>query len=403
MPLRWKINSALWVGLVLFSVAGQGEDWPNWRGPAFDGNTRESLPEALPEKPAVSWRAKVGTGFSTVSVSRGRVFTMGNEDNVDTVWCLDAESGKVVWKHSYPCALDPRYYEGGPSSTPTVDGTAVFTLSKKGHAFRFDSETGEIVWQRDLVKDHNLKLPEWSFASSPLRHQNLVVLNCGGAGMALDAASGETVWASNAETSGYATAVPFHRDGKMELLLFVAEELVSVDPPTGRMLWRFSSKCSRNVNAADPIVDGNRLMISSSPGAVSIEIGPGENPEKKVVWETRDLRTYFNPAVRVGDYVYAIHGTTHRPSELVCLDWGTGEVRWKEPGFGSGALMASAKRLIIFDKGKLTICPATPKGFQTEMQAQILEGKCWSAPVLANGRIYCRNADGDLACVDMRP
>jgi outer membrane protein assembly factor BamB len=403
MSLQWKISSSLWAGLVFYPAAGQSEDWPNWRGPAFDGNTREALPKTLPDQPTVSWQVKVGTGFSTVSVSRGRVFTMGNEDGVDTVWCLDGESGKVIWKQSYPCALDPRYYEGGPSATPTVVGDAVFTLSKKGHAFRFDFETGEIVWQRDLVKDHKLKLPEWSFASSPFLHQNLVVLNCGGAGMALDAASGETIWSSSADPSGYATAVPFHRNGKIELLLFVAEELVSVDPETGRVLWRFSSKCSRNVNAADPIVDGKRLMISSSPGAVSIEIGPGENPEIKEVWETRDLRTYFNPSVRVGNYVYAIHGTTHRPTELVCLDWKTGELRWKEPGFGSGALMASAQRLIIFDKGKLTICPATAEGFQAEMQAQILEGKCWSVPVLANGRIYCRNAAGDLACVDLRP
>lgn len=404
MSLWWKTRTPLWAGLLLFqAVPGQSGDWPNWRGPAFDGNTREALPKSLPDKPTIAWKAKVGIGFSTVSVSHGRVFTMGNTDNTDTVWCLDAESGKVVWKKSYPCALAPRYYEGGPSATPTVEGDAVYTLSKKGHAYRFDSKTGKIVWQRDLVKDHGLKLPEWSFASSPFRYRNLVVLNCGGAGIALDATTGATNWISNAETSGYATAVPFHRDGKMELLLFVAEELVSVEPSTGRLLWRFSSKCSRNVNAADPIVEGNRLMISSSPGAVCLEIGPGENPEKKVVWETRDLRTYFNPAVRVGDYVYAIHGTTHRPTELVCLDWKTGELRWKEPGFGSGALMASDKRLVVFDKGLLTICRATPKGFQAEMQSQILEGKCWSAPVLANGRIYCRNAEGDLVCVDLRP
>ncbi len=402
MSSQWKFCSSLWIGLALLPASGQGADWPNWRGPAYDGRSAESLPRTLPDKATVSWRAEVGIGFSSVSVSRGRVFTMGNADGVDTVWCLDEQSGEVVWKQSYPCELDPRYYEGGPSATPTVVGDAVFTLSKKGHAFRFDFETGEIVWRRDLVKDHQLELPEWSFASSPFLHQNLLVLNCGGAGIALDAASGATVWESNTDTAGYATAVPFLRDGKTELLLFAAEELLSLDPANGRVLWRFASKCSRNVNAADPIVDGNRVMISSSRGATALEIGPGEDPEIEVVWETRrDLRTYFNPAVKVADHVYAIHGTTHRPTELVCLDWESGKVQWKEPGFGSGALMASAKRLIIFDKGRLTVCPTTAEGFQVEMQADVLEGKCWSTPVLANGRIYCRNAEGDLVCVTM--
>jgi outer membrane protein assembly factor BamB len=390
-------------GLLFLAEVGQSEDWPNWRGPNFDGVTRETLPSTLPDEPKVSWRTKVGVGFSSVSVSRGRVFTMGNADETDTVWCLDADSGRVIWKHSYACALDPRFYEGGPGVTPTVSGDAVYTLSKKGHAFRFDFETGDVTWRRDLVKDHELEPPEWSFAGSPFCHDDLVVLNCGGAGIALHAGTGKTAWKSSAEHSGYATAVPFVRDGKTELLLFVAKELVSVEPATGRILWRFSSQCSRNVNAADPVVDGNRVMISSSNGSVCLQIQPGKNPEPKPVWEQKALRTYFNPTVRVGGYIYAISGTTHRPTELVCLDWKTGEIRWKEPGFGSGALMAAGDRLVIFDKGRLTICLATADGFAPLLQAQILGGKCWTAPVVANGRVFCRNAKGDLACVDLLP
>lgn len=392
------------LAILLFALlvtSAIGDDWPNWRGPNFDGNSKELLPEILPEKPSIAWKARLGKGFSTVSVSRGRVISMGNTDEIDTIWCLDAKTGQMIWKHSYECALDPRYYEGGPSSTPTIDGDAVYTLSKKGHAFRLDFETGNVIWQRNLKKDYDMKLPEWSFASSPYRHGNLVILNCGGAGIALNADTGKTVWKSNSEPSGYATAVPFTRHGKTELLLFVAEELISVNPDSGEVLWRFSSKCSRNVNAADPIVDGNRVMISSSPGAVCLELGPGDQPDKKIVWETRDLRTYFNPSVRVGNYVYAIHGTTHRPTELVCIDWKTGKSLWAEPNFGSGALMASVDQLIVFDKGVLTICPASPDGFKPIMQTKILEGKCWTVPVLANGRIYCRNAEGDLACLEL--
>jgi outer membrane protein assembly factor BamB len=124
-------------GLLFLAEVGQSEDWPNWRGPNFDGVTQETLPSTLPDEPKVSWRTKVGVGFSSVSVSRGRVFTMGNADETDTVWCLDADSGRVIWKHSYACALDPRFYEGGPGVTPTVSGDAVYTLSKKGHAFRW--------------------------------------------------------------------------------------------------------------------------------------------------------------------------------------------------------------------------------------------------------------------------
>ncbi len=375
------------------------EDWPNWRGPGFDGVSLEKLAKNLPEEPEIRWKAKVGTGFSSVSVARGRVFTMGNRDETDTVWCLDAESGEVIWKHSYPCKLDPRFYEGGPGATPTIHGDSVFTLSKKGHAFRLDFKTGTVRWSRDLVRDHGFELPEWSFASSPFVFEDRVILNVGAAGMALDYETGGTIWKSGTGASGYSSAVPFERDGKTELILFVAKEVIGLDPADGTVTWRFASKSSRNVSAADAVVSGNRLMISSSGGAVCVEIASGGNPEPEVIWETKELRTYFNPTVRVGDYLYAIHGTTHRPTELVCLDWRSGETRWSEPGFGSGALMAADDRLILFDKGQLTIFPANPERFNPLLQARILGGKCWTVPVLANGRIYCRNAEGDLACV----
>lgn len=377
-------------------------DWPNWRGPNFDGVSGETLPDPLPADPAIRWKAAVGIGFSTVSVARGRVFTMGNRDGTDTIWCLDADSGEVLWKHSYPCELDPRFYEGGPSATPTIHGSSVFTLSKKGHAFRLGFGTGKVIWSRDLVADHGFKPPEWSFASSPFVFEDRrIVLNVGGAGTALDYETGNTIWQSSRGVSGYSSPVPFRRGGKTELALFVSKEVIGLDPESGKVTWRFASECSRNVNAADAVVSGNRLMISSSNGAVCLEIGEGESPEPKEIWETKNLRTYFNPTVRVGNQLYAIHGTTHRPTELVCLDWKTGETRWSEPGFGSGALMAARDRLILFDKGQLTIFSADPAKYEPLLQAQILNGKCWTAPVLANGRIYCRNAEGDLACVDL--
>lgn len=380
-------------------LSGIASDWPNWRGPDHNGISTSKLPEEPPKQPPVLWKAEVGTGFSTVSVAGGRLFTMGNQEGADTVWCLDAETGAEIWTHSYPCALDPRYYEGGPSATPTVHGNSVFTLSKKGHAFRLDVETGKVLWKRDLVADHGFELPEWSFAGSPFVFEDRIILNVGKAGTALDYATGRTIWKSDTGTSGYSTAVPFERDGRTELVLFVAREAIGLDPVSGRVAWRFPSTSSRDVNAADAVVSGSRVMIASSSGAVCLEIGAGDHPEPKVVWQTKKLRTYFNPAVLVDDRLYAIHGTTHRPTELVCLDWETGETCWSKPGFGSGALMAARGRLILFDKGRLTLFPADPKGFKLLMQAQILGGKCWTVPVLAHGRIYCRNAQGDLACV----
>ncbi len=388
----------LLLGMPDFAGHLLASDWPRWRGPNHDGISTETVPEKLPDTLPVRWRAEVGTGFSSVTVVGHRLLTMGNRDETDTVWCLDTRTGEVLWRHDYACELDPLYYEGGPSATPTVHEGSVYTLSKKGHAFRLDLESGAVIWRRDLLADHDLKLPEWSFAGSPFIQGDLVILNVGRGGIALDRDNGRTRWLPSRDTGGYATVVPFPAgEPGAGHLLFSAEALIGLHLETGAAAWSHPWKSSRDVNAADPVVRGERILLSSASGSVLLENRPGGPPE--VVWEQKDLKWYFNPGVIIGDHVYSLHGTTHRPTELVCTDFRTGETVWAEEGFGSGGLMAAGDTIILFDQGMLTLFEATPEGFRPRLRQQILEGKCWTIPVLAHGRIYCRTADGKLAAV----
>ena len=387
---------------LLLPLLANAADWPNWRGPAYDGRSTETIPSSLPAELPVHWNAKVGTGFSTVAVVGEKVLTMGNrtlsDQETDTVWCLSARTGKVLWQHSYPCALDPLYYEGGPGATPTVHDGSVYTLSKKGHVFRLDLESGKVIWSRDLVADHQVKLPEWSFAGSPFIDGDRVLLNVGRGGIALNKETGETLWLPSTETSGYATVVPYEAGGpQASRLLFSATGLLAFDPATGKAASELPWKTSRDVNAADPIVLGKRILVSSASGSVLIEPRSGAEPE--TIWEQKDMKWYFNPGVLIDGHVYSLHGTTHRPTELMCLEAATGKIVWSVPGFGSGGVMAAGNSVIVFDQGRLILFAADPSGYKPRHEQKILGGKCWTAPVFANGRIYCRNAAGDLACV----
>ena len=133
------------------SPPSSAEDWPHWRGPARTGLSTESgwLDQWPPEGPKVAWRAKVGLGFSSFAVAQGRAFTMGHADGKDSVFCFDAASGRELWRHSYPAELGDKFFDGGTTGTPTIDGERVYTLSRWGDTFCFQASDGKVVWTKN--------------------------------------------------------------------------------------------------------------------------------------------------------------------------------------------------------------------------------------------------------------
>jgi outer membrane protein assembly factor BamB len=392
------------LGLSLLARAIQAEDWPHWRGPDGNGISQEKAwTTAWPQEgPALLWRANVSTGFSAVAVARGRLFTLGNSNTTEKVFCLDAGTGREIWHHAYACPLDPEYHEGGPGATPTVDGDRIYTLGKRGHLFCLEAATGRILWQKHLTNDLGTTKPRWGFACSPLIEGDLLILNAGAAGAALDKLTGKPVWTSGTNAPGYATAVPFTAGAERCTALFAAKTLVGVRVIDGRERWRVPWVTKWDVNAADPILVGDRIFISSFDRGAALWDVSGAAP--RAVWENREMANQFNSCVLVGGFLYGIHGNSDQAyRDLRCLEAANGEVKWKQEGLGLGSLMAADGRLVILsDKGELVIAEATPIAFRPLARAQVLGGKCWTVPVLANGRIYCRNAAGTLVCLDVR-
>ncbi|TKJ37330.1 MAG: alcohol dehydrogenase [Planctomycetes bacterium B3_Pla] len=386
-----------------FYGAADAADWPNYRGPDYNGITGETDWKSNwgDDGPKELWKKSIGIGFSSMAVTDGRVYAMGNtgkKGNTDIVFCFDAATGEEIWKHSYPCPLQPKYYEGGTLTTPTVDGGKVYTLSKMGSLFCLDAAKGTVIWQKELSKDMSNDLPTWHFSGSPLVVGEMLVLNIGDAGLALNKNTGATIWASGKGKCGYATPVPFVMGGQRGLAIFGKDSIIAVSPTDGKKLWQFKWKTKHDVNAADPVIYDKYVFISSGygRGCALIEINADQATK---VWESKVMRNQFSSSTLYDGYLYGFD-----EKELKCIAPQDGAEKWGDKSLGKGSLTMSAdgRMIIMSDKGELVIAQANPQQFKVLARAKILpKGKCWTTPVLANGRIYARNAAGDLVCVDV--
>jgi outer membrane protein assembly factor BamB len=391
------------VAVLTLIVELHAADWPQYRGPTQNGIAAESLPTTMSKAgPREIWKASLGIGTSGVTVANGRVYSMGNLADKDVVHCLDAKTGRAVWSHSYPLALDKRMFEGGPAATPTIDGNFVFTVSHQGDLWCLDAATGKKIWYKHYQKDLNGRRPQWGFAGSPLVEGNLLICDVGarrGSTVALDKATGALAWKSGDDGAGYAAPVAATIGGRRTIVMFKANALVGLDAKDGRELWRTPWKTSYDVNAATPLVAGEKIFISSgyNAGCALVAVEGGRARE---MWRNKNLKAHINTPVLWNDHVYGVDDQVGG-GRLVCLELGSGRLAWSEKTVSGGALIAAGGKLIVIsEKGELVIAEANPTAFKPLVRAQVLGGRCWVQPTLANGLLYAKNNQGDLVCLE---
>ncbi len=375
-----------------------GLDWPQYGGLQRNFISEETgwNTDWATKEPVVAWSHEIGIGFSSMAVADGRVYSMGHDSEKDTVFCFDAATGAEVWKHSYPAPLIDKYYEGGPGGTPTVDGDRVYTLGKAGDFICFDAATGKIHWQKNIKDEHGAKQPEWAFACSPLIEGDWILLEVGKT-LAFEKKTGKLVWESSDYGTAYSTPVAFDLNGKRYLAVFPEHGLVILDANNGAEISKQRWETNYGVNAASPVVQGNKVFVSSgyNRGCGLYELTP--SGETKPVWENKNMRNHFTTSILWKGHLYGFD-----ESDLKCLNLETGEETWLQEDLGKGTLMiADGKLLILSEKGELVLAEPSPESFKELGRVQVLSGKCWTVPVLSHGRLYARNAKGDLVCVDL--
>ena len=378
-------------------------DWPQFRGLQRDGVSSETgLLKSWPaEGPRILWKAPAGEGYSHMAVSRERLFTLYGVDGNDFAVAYDAATGRPAWI----TLLGPKFINeqggNGPRSTPTVDGDMVYTLTATGQLSALNAADGKRVWERDLIRELGTILPGYGFSTSPLVEGNLLLVDVGGASgkslAAFDKKTGATVWATQNEGAGYSAPIAITVGGVRQVIFFTSRAVLSVSPRNGELFWRVPWPPENGVNAAMPVfVAPDKLFVSSeySAGAALFKIKAADGKASAdEVWTTRKMKNPFSSSVLHNGYIYGFDNAI-----LKAIDVATGEEAWKQSGFGGGSLIVADGQLVVLsERCKLSLVEATPAGYREKGSAQLLSGRCFTAPTLANGRLYLRNQEELLA------
>jgi len=433
------------VGLLVSCSSIAAADWPQWMGPNRDGVWSETgIVEKFPDGgPKVLWRTPIGAGYAGPAIVGNRVFVMDyqtkgdikNEnftrltkfDGLERVLCLNADDGKVVWKHEYPKKYTISY-PSGPRCTPTVHDGKVYALGAEGDLKCLNADTGDVIWKKDFVKDYSAKSPMWGFCGHPLVDGDKLICIVGGkdaAVVAFNKNDGKEIWRSlKSQEPGYSAPTMIEAGGVRQLLIWHSESLNALDPETGKTLWSAPLAARMAMGIMSPRKDGDFLFAGAVWGtAVSLKLDPTK-PAVTEAWRgvsnSKGKGLYpmnMTPFVENG----IIYGVDH-PGQMRAVQISDGKQLWEswlpvtgktevetKVNCGTAFVVKNGDRFFIFNElGELVIAKMDPKGYSELGRAKLLEptgvysgrNVVWSHPAFANRCCYARN-DKEIVCVSL--
>lgn len=398
---------ALCLIVLSYHSAAEAADWPQWRGPNRDGKSSETgLLKKWPEGgPKLLWSVDgLGTGFSTVSVADGLLYTTGMVGREGILFAYDLQ-GNLKWKKSY--GAEWRGSSPGVRTTPTVDRDRVYVMSGNGRVVCLDAKTGEEKWAVDTLKRFNGKNIRWGVSESVLVDGNNLICTPGGKDatiVALDKMTGETVWTSKglSEKACYSSLIPVERGGNHLVVNITENSVVGVDADTGKVLWldkfeEYQEK-PKDINPVTPVYYNGCIYATSGydDGGAMLELSPdGSKVSRK--WVDTTLDCHHGGVVIVDGYIYGANWKSNRDGNWVCLDWDSGKVMYEKEWICKGSIAYADGMLYCYEEkeGTVALVKASPEGFDIVSSFEVSKGtgKHWAHPVVCDGRLYIRHGD----------
>ena len=385
-------------------------NWPGFRGPDRDGVYRGPIRVAW-DGLTPMWKKPVGGGRASFAVAGGRAFTIEQRKNEEVVAAYDVQTGRELWANAWRERFNSKLmglWGGGegPRSTPTWHDGLVYALGARGELRCLDAASGKLVWRTNILSDAGATNLTWGMAGSPLVAGDAVIVQPGGSKgrsvAAYDRRTGKRLWTALDDKTAYASPMQVTILGVPQLLVVTATRVVGLSVDTRTVLWEFPWKTDHDASAAQPIViGGDRVFYSSGygTGAVVVELTKsGETFAVREVWRNIRMKNRQSTSVLRDGFIYGLD-----EGILACIDAATGDLKWKGGRYGHGQVLLAGDRLVVTtEEGELALVAASPEKFQEIARVPAIDGETWNVPAFAGGILLVRNTR-QMAAFDLRP
>lgn len=415
-----------------------GIDWPRFLGPKANSVSPEKgiIAPWPHEGLRIVWQKPVGTGYGMPSIAHGRLFQFDRHGDQARLTCLKSETGDPLWNFEYLTDYQDFYgYNNGPRCAPLVDGDRVYIYGVEGKLHCLSASDGKLLWKVDTKTDFGVVQNFFGVGSSPAVEGDLLIVQVGGSPkdsppihssavkgngtgvVAFDKLTGKVKYRVSDELASYSSPVLATIGDRRWCFVFARGGLIGFEPTNGKLDFRFPwrSPILESVNAANPVIVGDRVFISETygPGSALLLVKPGSCD---VVWDDavkgrdKSLQCHWNTPIYHDGYVYGCSGRYPNIAELRCIEFNTGKIVWRQPGVSLvSLLMVDGHFICLSQEGEVTLLKVNPQKYELVSKLQLeqngkslLEEPCWAAPILSHGLLYVKGKDR-LVCLELIP
>jgi len=377
-------------------------DWTNWRGPNFEGKSlakgiQTDWSKGLKRLWNVTYLCQdnATASWATPVVQGNRLIVPGRDEKNDLVFCINAETGELIWEGKYEAEAGTSH---GPGSraTPFINENRVYTFGRSGDLVCWQLEDGKLLWHKN-VKDAGGSEPQWGFSTTPLVIDNMVIVQGGGKALviAYNKLTGDLLWKSMEGEAGYAAAITMNIENEVKLLIYHGTGLSCLNPSDGKLLWTAPWATEYGVNATTPIVS-NDIVYHTSGYKMGCEALKITKSGCSVLWKSNLMEAQHSDPILINGYIYGYSGESSRNNgQFKCIELSTGKEMWSTNKIGQGTTTFVDGYLICLDiKGNLFLIQPNPSEFKKvgDIKSAIADVKnpAWTVPVVANGKLYLR-------------